>query len=135
MNFLKKLIYLFIFFNFFGCVGSSLLCEGPPQLRQAGATPHRGARASHHRGLSRCGAQTPDPQAQQLWPTGLVAPRHVGSSQTRARTRFPRIGRQTLNHCTTREALYLLFDSLINMCLGVFLLGFILYGTLCTSWT
>ena len=25
---------------------------------------------------------------------------------------------------------YLIFDSLINMCLGVFLLGFILYGTL-----
>ena len=35
---------------------------------------------------------------------GLVAPRHVGSSQTRARTRVPRIGRQTLNHCATREA-------------------------------
>ena len=30
---------------------------------------------------------------------------------------------------------YLIFDSLINMCLGMFLLGFILYGTLCTSWT
>ena len=27
------------------------------------------------------------------------------------------------------------FDSLINMCLGTFLLGFILYGTLCASWT
>ena len=33
-----------------------------------------------------------------------IAPRHVGSSQTRARTRVPRIGRQILNHCTTREA-------------------------------
>ena len=28
-------------------------------------------------------------------------------------------------------SLYLTFDSLINMCLGVFLLGFILLGTLC----
>ena len=28
----------------------------------------------------------------------------VGSSQTRARTRVPCIGRQILNHCTTREA-------------------------------
>ena len=35
---------------------------------------------------------------------GLVAPRHVGSSQTRARTRVPCIGRQILNHCATREA-------------------------------
>ena len=56
------LIYLFIFI--FGCVGSSFLCEGFLQLRQAGATLHRGARASHHRGLSCCGAQAPDTQAQ-----------------------------------------------------------------------
>ena len=47
----------------------------------------------------------PDAQAQQLWLMGLVALRHVGSSQTRARTRVPCIGRQTLNHCATREAL------------------------------
>ena len=42
---------------------------------------------------------------------GLVAPRHVGSSQTRARTRVPCIGRQILNHCATREApcLFILF--------------------------
>ena len=53
---------------------------------------------------SRCGAQAPDAQAQQLWLMGLVAPRHVGSSQTRARTRVPCIGRRILNHCTTREA-------------------------------
>ena len=43
-------------------------------------------------------------QAQQLGHTDLVAPRHVGSSQTRARTRVPCIGRQILNHCATREA-------------------------------
>ena len=101
---IQILIYLFIYL-FFGCVGSSFLCEGFLQLRQAGATLHRGARASHCRGLSCCGAQAPDAQAQQLWLTGLVAPRHVGSSQTRARTRIPCIGRQTLNHCATREAL------------------------------
>ena len=53
---------------------------------------------------SRYRAQAPDAQAQQLWLTGLVAPRHVGSSQARARTRVPCIGRQTLNHCATREA-------------------------------
>ena len=74
-------------------------------MRQAGATLRRGAWASPCRGLSCCGAQAPDTQAQQLRLTGLVTPRHVGSSQTRARTRVPCIGRQILNHCATREAL------------------------------
>ena len=101
--FLIFIYYLFIMF-IFGCVGSSFLCEGFPQLRRVGATLHRGARASHHRGLSRCGAEVPDAQAQQLRLTGPVAPWHVASSQTRARTRVPCIGRQTLNHCATREA-------------------------------
>ena len=45
------------------------------------------------RRLSRCGSRA-----------GLVAPWNVGSSQTRARTHVPCIGRQTLNHCATREA-------------------------------
>ena len=58
--FLKLFIYLFIY----GCVGSSFLCEGFLQLRQGGATLHRGARASRYRGLSCCGAQLPDAQAQ-----------------------------------------------------------------------
>ena len=40
---------------------------------------------------------------------GLVAPRHVGSSQTRAWTHVPCIGRQILNHCATREALFPFF--------------------------
>ena len=96
--------FLFIYLFIYGCVGSSSLCEGPLQLWQAGATPHRGVRASHGRGLSCCGAQAPDAQAQQLWLTGPVAPSRVGSPQTRARTRVPCIGRQTLNHCATREA-------------------------------
>ena len=42
-------------------------------------------------------------QVQQLQLTGLVAPWHVGSSQTREQTRVPCIGRQILNHQTTRE--------------------------------
>ena len=54
-------------------------------------------------------SKAPDAQAQQLWLMGLVAPRHVGSSQTRARTHVPCIGRQILNHCTTREALFAYF--------------------------
>ena len=103
--FFLKERYLFIYlFIYLGCVGSSFLCEGFLQLQRAGASLHRGAWASHCRGLSCCGAQAPDAQAQQLWLTGLVAPRHVGSSQTRTRTRVPCIGRRILNHCATREA-------------------------------
>ena len=45
-------IYLFIYLFIFGCAGSSFLCEGFLQLRRAGATLHRGAQASHCRGLS-----------------------------------------------------------------------------------
>ena len=56
-------IILFIIF-IFGCVGSSFLCEGFLQLQRVWATLHRGARASHYRGLSCCGAQAPDAQAQ-----------------------------------------------------------------------
>ena len=56
------------------------------------------SKGSRYAGFSNCGAQ-----AQQLWCMGLVAPRHVGSSRTRARTRVPCIGRQILNHCATGE--------------------------------
>ena len=105
----------------YGFVGSSFTCEGLPQSWQAGPTLHRGGRAFHYRGPSRCRAQAPDAQAQQLWLAGPAAPWHVGSSQTRARTPIPRIGRQTLNHCATREAqntvLHKLNVHFINMAL------------------
>ena len=46
-------VCLFLINKFiYGCVGSSFLCEGFLWLQQVGATLHRGARASHHRGLS-----------------------------------------------------------------------------------
>ena len=55
-------------------------------------------------GFSSCGTW-----AQFLWRMGLVAPQHLGSSRTRARIRVPCIGRQILNHCATREALFCFF--------------------------
>ena len=88
-----------------GC--SSLQCAGfsLPWLLLLQST------GSRHAGFSSCGTWAQQlllagsrAQAQQLWRTGLVAPRHVGSSLTRARTRVPCIGRWILNHCTTREA-------------------------------
>ena len=82
------------------CMGLSL--RGPLPLQSTG---------SRRSGLSSCSTQTQQlrlacfrAQAQQLWRTGPAAPRHVGSPRTRARTPVPRIGRQTPNHCATREA-------------------------------
>ena len=129
-HFVDGFLCFFFFFNFYlfiyGCVGFSFLYEGFLQLRQEGVTLHRGARATHYRGLSCCGAQAPDAQAQQLWLTDLVAPQHVGSSQTRARTRVPCIGRQILNHCATREALLCFFIWCSPTCLFLLLLPLLL---------
>ena len=41
---------------------------------------------------------------QELWCTGLITPRHVGSSQTRDQTSVPCIGRWILKQWTIREA-------------------------------
>ena len=43
-------------------------------------------------------------QAQELWHTGFVVLRHVGSSQTRDQIHVPFIGRWILNQWTTKEA-------------------------------
>ena len=57
-------MYVCMYVCMYGCVGSSFLREGLLQLWQVGAALHRGARASHYRGLSCWGAQAPDAQAQ-----------------------------------------------------------------------
>ena len=56
----------------------------------------------HCNGFS-CGARAPGCVGSVVWHTGLVAQRHMESSPTRDRTRVPGIGRQSLNHWTTRE--------------------------------
>ena len=109
-----NLFNLFIF----GCVGSSLpraLHCGYSSLQCAGfllwwllllwSTGSRSA------GFSSCGVWAQQfwltgsrAQAQQLWRMGLVAPRHVRSSQTGAQICVRCIGRQVLNHCATKEA-------------------------------
>ena len=125
--FIYLFIYLFILI-FFGCVGSLLLPTGFLQLRRAGSTLCCSARASHCGGFSYCRAWAPGvgfsscgmqaqqlwlagsrAQSQQLWCMGLVAPRHVGSSWTRARTCAPCIGRWILNHCATSEVPEMIF--------------------------
>ena len=59
-------IFFFLTFNFIYLFIYLWLCWVfvSVQGRQVGATLHRGARASHYRGLSCCGAQAPDAQAQ-----------------------------------------------------------------------
>ena len=86
-------------YSFLRCAGFSL--PWPLLLRSMGSTCA---------GFSSCVMWTQQlwlagsrAQAQQLWRMGLVAPRYVGSSWTRARTRVPCIGRQILNHCATGE--------------------------------
>ena len=95
---------------------SSLRCTGfslqwPLLLRST---------SSRRTGFSSCGTRAQQlwlagsrAQAQQLWRTGLVAPWHVGSSRTRAQTRVPCIGRQILNHCTTREVLFCILIAVV----------------------
>ena len=66
-----------------------IVVRGPLTIAASLVAEHR----LQTRRLSNCGS----------W--AQLFPRHVGSSQTRARTCVPCIGRQILNHCATREAL------------------------------
>ena len=103
-------IKTWLFKIIFGCIESSAACglslvaasrgHSSPRctglsLRQPLLLQSTGSRCA---GFSSCGTW-----AQQPWLTGLVALWHAVSSQTRARTRVPFIGRQILNHCITRE--------------------------------
>ena len=65
---------------------------------------------------SRCaGFSSCNTWAQQLWRTGLVALRHVGSSWTRDRTRDPCIGRHILNHCAAHELFIVVIQLHLHM--------------------
>ena len=79
---------------------------GDSSLRCAGPSPSR-ALLLRSTGSRRAGSA--------IALTGPVAPRHAGSSQTRARTRVPCTGRQTPNHCATREALELTLNHCVVM--------------------
>ena len=116
-----KCIYIFILFYFiylFIMAVLGLLCyvralpscseRGPllaavcrPLTTAASPVMARGLQARGPQQLWLTGSRA---QAQQPWPSGPVAPRHVGSPRTRAQTLVPHIGRQIFNHCATREA-------------------------------
>ena len=91
-------------FFIFGCSGSSLLHTGFLQLQLRGL-------------LSSCTLASlvaePTLEAlgrQQLWRTGLVAPWHVASSQTRDQTCVPCTGTQIFICCVTREVRDFIFN-------------------------
>ena len=71
----NKFIYFWLCWVFVAACGLSLVVA-------SGATLRCGAQASHCGGFSCC-------RARALERTGLVAPRHVGSSRTRSRTHVP----------------------------------------------
>ena len=82
---------LFISSFNFGCTGPLVLHTAFFQLWQMGVTFHHSVWASHCGNSSCCGAQA------------LGAPWHMVSSWTKDWTHVPCIGRQTINHRTTRE--------------------------------
>ena len=109
---LWKFLWFFFFFN--GCAGSSLLCSGFLWFRWVRATSHWGAWASHWVDISCCRAHALSSRVSVVVALGLsscvpqvlVALRYVESSWMRDRTHVPCIGRQILIYCTSREVLH-----------------------------
>ena len=128
-NLLILLIYFWLHWVFIAARGLSLVAGsgGYSSLRCTGFSLRwlllLWSTGSRHAGFSSCSTQAQQlwlagSRAQaQLWCTGLVAPRHVESSQTRAQTRVPCIGRRILNHCTAREVLKI-FQNQIEVIVG-----------------
>ena len=115
-NFIYSFIYFWLRWVFVAVHGLSRVAasEVYPSLRCASFSLRwlllLRSKGSRHAGFSCCGTRAQQlwlmgsrVLAQQLWRTGLAAPWHVGSSQTRAQTRVPCTGRWILNHCATRE--------------------------------
>ena len=58
------LIILYFIYLFLAMLGLRFCARAFSSCGKRRSTLHHGARASHYRGLSCCGAQTPDAQAQ-----------------------------------------------------------------------
>ena len=124
-------IFYFLLFIFLAALGLCCCAWAFSSCCELGATLRCSAWASHCSGFSCCGAQALEHAgfsscgtwAQQLRRTGLVAPQHVGSSQTRDGTHVPCIGWRILNHCATRDVreCFLAFSSFQRLpaCVGL----------------
>ena len=102
--FFFKFIYLCMYVCMYGYIGSLLLCAGFSLVAASGGCSSLWCAGFSLRWLLLLRSTGSRAQAQQPWRTGPAAPRHVGSSRIRARTRVSCTGRRALNHCTTREA-------------------------------
>ena len=111
--FFKVIIYFWLHWVFVTVCGLSLVMvsRGNSSLQCMGFSLRwlllLQSTGSRHAGFSSCGLRVLEHRLSSCGGTGLVALRHVGSSQTRARTHVPCLGRRILNHCTTRESHHL----------------------------
>ena len=109
------LIYFWLCWVFVAVCGLSLVvarggfsCCGAQALgMRSSVVEALGLSSCNSRALERVGFSSYGSWALEcrLSSCGWVAPWHVGSFWTRARTRVPCIGRWILNHCATREVL------------------------------
>ena len=121
-GFLKNII-LFIY----DCAGSWLLCGLFSSCRQQELLSSCCVQASHQGSFSFSGAWAPECSgfrscgmwAQELWCTGLVALRHVRSSQIRDQILVSCIGRRILYHWVSREALQMALTWQFSLLQGV----------------
>ena len=87
------------------CTGFSLAEASPLHRAALSAVTQQAGSGSERRGSAgREQLERSRIQAEWLWCTGLVAPRHVGSSRTRGRTGVPCPARWLLKYWTTTEA-------------------------------
>ena len=109
----RKMLF-FLFFQFFELINLfltalDLCCCSKPfsDCREQGLLSSRSARVSHCGDFSCCGAQAPEHELSSCCALGLVAPRHVESSQTnQGLNHVPCIGRWTLNHWTESSSIF-----------------------------
>ena len=110
MHFLTSIFgfFAFIYLFIFGCSESSLLNSGFLQLQQAGATLQLQCAGFSLLWLLLLWSSLCSMASVAVCP-GIVALRHVESSRSRNQTGVPCIGRQIVNHWTTREVLLVYF--------------------------
>ena len=100
---------LFYFLKKFCSCGGSLLLHGFSLVSESGGS----SLVAVHVLLVAGTSVVEEHRLQQRWHTGLVALRHVGSSQIRDGTSVCCIARQILNYWTTKEApIYIIYNSL-----------------------